>query len=77
MARDPPGTCSPPFATIGLSSRRRLFPTRLQSPIAQVVYKFSAGSWVVSLQVEYNQRPLSTGWVQLDNYEGRSDYPAP
>ena len=63
-----PGTCSPPFATIGLSSRICLFPTH--PTIAHVVYKFSARPWVVSLQVEYNKPPLSTGWVQLDMWLG-------
>ena len=65
MARDPPGTRSPPFASIGLSSRRPSVPNLSTS--SHVVYKFSATSWVVSQQVECNEPPLSTGWVQLDN----------
>lgn len=61
MARDSPGTRSPPFASIGLSSRRRLFPTYLQAHTLSTSSVQRLG-WLVYRLSATNRRCLQVGY---------------
>jgi len=61
MARDPPGTRSPAFASIGLSRGRRLFPTYLQAHTLSTSSVQRLG-WLVYRLSATNRRCLQVGY---------------